>query len=97
MLAREELGVTHYCHYRNSRSLIGLRVSWFFLPFSFGDFPRKNCCLIVVWLALLLAYLFVESILTHKEENAIFIIIVFCSISQQNHLKNIMPQSNEIS
>ena len=62
-----------------------------FLPFSFGDFPRKNYCLIVVWLALLLAYLFVESFLTHKEENAIFIIIVFYRISQQNNLKNIMP------
>ena len=39
------------------------------------------------WLALLLAYLFVEPILVHKGGKLFFLIIVFGSLSQQSDIR----------
>ena len=57
--------------------------------FSFGGFPRKNCCLIVVdlllfdWLCCWVNCL-LNLFLAHKEGNIIFRIIVFDSLSQHH-------------
>ena len=76
------LGVFHV------KIVVSLWLLYLFLPFSFGGFPRQNCCLIVVgillfgWLCCWLIF-FVEPILAHEEGNVIFRFIVFDSLSQQ--------------